>query len=100
MANFWTLREANVARNIEWTGGKGVSFTFRAAELGGECAEVGEMFIVAGPDSLNTLDTWAAEWRAKVTEEIADGLICVDLTGMTLGFPGKVHTRKMWMRTS
>jgi hypothetical protein len=94
MANFWTLREANVARNIEWTGGAGVSFTFRSTELSGECAEVGELFLVAPhntPEPGEGMLGWATEWRGKLTEEIADGIICVDLTGMKLGFPGIPH---------
>lgn len=86
------LRAANIARDIEWTGGRPVSYTFRAAELHGECAEVGELFLLA-PSEEHPAETepGAISWLGRLTEEIADGLITVDLTGMKLGFPGIPH---------
>jgi hypothetical protein len=69
------LREANIARQIEWTGGKGIDFTWRGAELAGEVGEVVDLLINAHDDGLvPNLD--------KLGEEIADSVICVDLTAM------------------
>jgi hypothetical protein len=82
MANYFDLREANVARDIEWTGGRPVSFTFRAAELAGEIGEVVACFV--RPDDAPFDVT---EFLTELRDELADGFITVDLIGMKLGFP-------------
>lgn len=75
MANYSSLREANVARNIEWTGGQSIEdYTWRGCELGGEVGEVVDLLSgTAGYDG------------AALLEELADVVICIDLAGMTLG---------------
>jgi NTP pyrophosphatase (non-canonical NTP hydrolase) len=74
---FHTLREANVARSDEWTKGQGIDdFTWRGSELGGEIGEVCE--IIARRD--------AYDRRDELAEELADGVITIDLAGWTMGF--------------
>jgi hypothetical protein len=85
MANWETLREANEARNIEWTDGKGMDFTFRGCELMGELGELSELFI--NPPSMHS-NALRAVWFEELANELADGVICLDLTGMSLGLPG------------
>ena len=90
MANYWDLREANVARDIEWTGGTPVSYTFRAAELHGEMGEIMDLFIdpeVARPGTDVDPLEWGKKWTGDLRDELGDGFIVVDLTGMKLGFP-------------
>lgn len=90
MANYWDLREANVARDKEWTGGTPVSYTFRAAELHGEMGELMDLFIdpeVARPGTGVDPLEWGKKWTEDLTAELGDGFITIDLTGMKLGFP-------------
>jgi len=88
MANWHTLREANAARNVEWVGdGKPMDLTFRIAELLGEIGEFVEVFIGDSDANPNKHPEKWADVVARATEEVADGLICLDLTGMELGLP-------------
>lgn len=71
---FHTLREANKARDFEWTKGESIQdYTWRATELAGEVGEVCELLLRPAID------------LAHLTEELADGVICIDLAGYTLG---------------
>lgn len=75
-----TLREANVARDIEWTAGTLKDYTWRAAELVGEVGELIEALIhplTAAMDHGGSADL-------AVAHEAADVVICIDLTGLTL----------------
>lgn len=75
MSNYTTLREANVARDIEWnTGSERVSALFRGVELAGE---VGEVFEAIGDlDRVGDLDL------EPLGTELADIVICADLVAM------------------
>ncbi len=84
MANWETLREANAARNIEWTNGAGVDYTWRGCELMGELGEIAELFVNPPRDEAD----WRPKWLDNLRGELADGAICVDLTSMTLDLPG------------
>ena len=80
MANYNTLREANIARNIEWTGNQSIEdFTWRGCELVGEVGEVAEVLTRHTPNAWNSKD--------ELADELADSVICIDLTRMTLGLP-------------
>lgn len=74
---FNSLREANVARDVEWTKGESVAdYTWRGCELGGEFGEIVELLVAR-----HAFDALPA-----LAEELADGVICIDLVGMTMGF--------------
>lgn len=63
------LRAANFARNTEWTSGQEITdYTWRATELAGEVGEV-----------CNLLGSGAWNKREELAEELADGVICIDL---------------------
>lgn len=68
-----TLREANIARDKEWTGGLGVGPLWRPVELCGEAAELYE--------AVRTLTF------AESREEVGDVAICLDLAALDLGMP-------------
>lgn len=75
-----TLRAANVARNIEWTAGASIEdYTWRGCELAGEVGEVVELF--------DRGDSAAWNRKVELAEELADVVICIDLSAMTLGLP-------------
>jgi hypothetical protein len=77
MANWDNLRKANVARDIEWAGGIR-DYTWRACELAGEIGEI--------RDAVGTHQSWDKR-ETHILPELADGVICIDLTAMTLGLP-------------
>lgn len=84
MANWTSLREANKARDIEWTGGTLHDYTWRGCELGGEVGEVITEVLHA--------DLWDRR-TSHLLPELSDVVICVDLTGMTLGLePLPIHS--------
>ncbi len=70
-----TLREANIARQVEWLDGKTLPLTFRTNEMAGEAGEVAELL----------LDRWRpgshmySAWRDALANEMADVVICGDL---------------------
>jgi NTP pyrophosphatase (non-canonical NTP hydrolase) len=80
---FSNLREANEARQVEWTGGQKVTPLFRATELAGE---VGEACNV-----VKKLERERAGWRGsratleQLADELADVIICADLLAMSEG---------------
>lgn len=79
MSDFFTLREANVARDIEWnTGTEKVSPLFRGVELAGEVGEVLE--VVAKIERGDYL-----QHKDALAQELADIAICVDLVAMDYG---------------
>jgi hypothetical protein len=73
--HFPTLREANAARHAEWTSNQNVELTWRGTELAGEIGELAELLI-------GDLDQ---DWRQMLSDEIGDGVVCLDLTAMTAG---------------
>lgn len=78
---FGKLRDANVARAAEW-GGR-MSLLWRSNELAGEIGEVIEVI-----DALpNYRGRPPAKDCARIAEELADGVICIDLLGMQVGLP-------------
>lgn len=93
-----TLREANVARQIEWANGQEVSLLFRATELGGECGEV-----------LNVVKKIAREregWRGSrattgdLADELADVVICADLLAAAEGIDLEAAVARKFNATS
>jgi hypothetical protein len=72
---YHALRSANAVRNVYWTKGAGVDFTWRATELAGE---VGELCGAVFSDVAHV---------GLIADELADVVICVDLTAMSAGLP-------------
>lgn len=82
MAIFKTLREANEARNIEWTGNQSIEdHTWRGCELGGEIGEAVEEIVTLHNGAVTSAGLF------RLGSELADGVICIDLARMTLGLP-------------
>jgi hypothetical protein len=76
-----SLREANVARNLEWTGGVKPGAAFRGTELAGEAGEVLSLFFAPS----ETLGAYRLPKAHEFVEELADVAICCDLTAMDFG---------------
>lgn len=80
---YGSLREANLARQIEWDGDNQISAAYRGNELAGEVGEAcnvikkleRERMGIRG--SRDTID--------HLAEELADVIICVDLLAMHYG---------------
>lgn len=84
MTTYASLRDANVARDIEWRGDAApLTLTFRATELAGETGEACNVIKklererLGIPGSRDTLE--------HLAEELADVVICIDLIAMDLG---------------
>lgn len=75
------LREANIARNIEWDNDSRLDSLFFATELGGE---VGEALNVVKKLERERLGIAGSRDTVEhLAEELADVLICVDLLAIT-----------------
>lgn len=83
MANYSTLRAANLARQIEWFKGAttpDVPPSFRSNELAGEAGEVLEHILTYMEQGM----TWG-RLAPHVAEELGDVVISADLVAMDLG---------------
>lgn len=83
MTTFNNLREANTARQKEWDPGDYIDMDWRGNELGGEIGEVCNVL-----KKLHRHRFGLPGSRATVgdlAEELADGVICLDLYLMTVG---------------
>lgn len=78
------LRDANIARDKEWTTGGELSLSYRGNELAGEVGEACNILKKLDRERLGMVGSRASIDELK--EELADVLICVDLIGMALGF--------------
>jgi hypothetical protein len=100
MADYPTLRSANVARQAEWDTGNQIGATWRGNEMGGEIGEALEKGValiemgVAGGRAQNIIKKLERERlnipgsRATIEElmdELADVVICADLVAMLYG---------------
>jgi NTP pyrophosphatase (non-canonical NTP hydrolase) len=99
---FNTLRKANTARTLEWTGNSSNdSLLFRATELGGEAGEV-----------LNAIKKFTRQqfgWSGgidqdesikAIAEELADVIICVDRVAAYLDINLNVAVKDKFNKTS
>jgi hypothetical protein len=75
---FFSLRDANVARQAEWDTGGNIDLSYSGNELAGEAGEL----ISATVDLINGGDDYEA-----LREEIGDVIICCDLIGLRVGRP-------------
>lgn len=77
MSEYPTLREANAARHLEWTNNQTVDLVWRGTELAGEIGELIDLLLAPKPELFS--------WNEDLWDELADGVICLDLTSMTAG---------------
>lgn len=80
MANHDNLRDANVARQLEWDTGNQVDFSWRCNELAGEAGEVCNVLKKIHRERLGIAGSRAI--KDDLADELADVMICVDLIGM------------------
>lgn len=93
-----SLREANVARSLEWTAGERVGPAFRAAELAGEMGEILEWLFLSRPVHPSVVGRLASftpadvvkpesfrRFEGSIVDECSDVVICLDLTAMDSG---------------
>lgn len=86
MTAYLTLREANVARQLEWDpGNQAANNDWRMNELAGETGEVCNILKKLHRERVNVPGSRAT--KDDLAEELADVLICLDLLLMTSNFP-------------
>jgi NTP pyrophosphatase (non-canonical NTP hydrolase) len=74
------LREANIARDKVWNPNKVLSLSFRGNELGGEIGEAQNILKKIERERLGLRGSRAT--AEMLAEELADGMICLDLIAM------------------
>ena len=92
------LREANAARQKEWCPDQMPDLLFRGNELGGECGEAQNVIKKLERERLG----WAGS-RATVddlADELADVVICADLTALTAGIDLNAAVARKFNATS
>lgn len=77
---FDSLRAANIARDREWNPNRVLSLSFRGNELAGEVGEACNMLKKLERERLGLVGSRATP--AQLFEELADGIICIDLIAM------------------
>ena len=81
---FYSLRGANVARDIEWnTGTERTSLAFRGLELAGEAGEACNVMKKLERERIGIRGSRAT--TEQLAEELADVVICADLIAMDQG---------------
>ena len=84
--DFSELRRANIARDHEWVSpgaGAKLSLSFRGNELAGEVGEACNVIKKLEREQLGLIGSRATV--GDLAEELADGIICIDLIAMDLG---------------
>jgi NTP pyrophosphatase (non-canonical NTP hydrolase) len=82
-AVFNTLREASVARRVEWTKGETVSLSFRGNELAGETGEACNVIKKLERERMGFVGS--RDTVQHLAEELADVVICADLVAQEVG---------------
>lgn len=81
MADFLdVLRGANIARDLVWNPNKLLTLSFRGNELGGEIGEAQNILKKIERERLGLRGSRATS--EMLAEELADGVICLDLIAM------------------
>jgi len=83
MTNHMNLRDANQARQAEWDPTGKVDLPWRINELAGEVGEVCNLLKKVHRERLGIKGSRAS--MSQVAEELADVMICIDLTAITAG---------------
>ena len=93
-----TLRAANAARDLEWDPENKANLLFRAAELGGEVGEALNIMKKLARERLGMRGSRAT--KEQLAEELADVVICADLSAMEEGIDLAVAVRSKFNATS
>jgi NTP pyrophosphatase (non-canonical NTP hydrolase) len=83
MAEFTTLREANIHRQGLWDAGNQIDLAYRGNELAGEVGEACNVIKKIARERLGIRGSRAA--LSQLAEELADVVICADLIAMAEG---------------
>lgn len=83
MTEYAYLREANVARQIEWDPDSQITLDFRANELAGEMGEACNVLKKLERERLGIRGS--RDTVDHLGEELADVVMCVDMTAMDAG---------------
>src|ERR1700740_3068363 len=75
-----SLRQANIARDKIWNPNKELSLSWRGNELAGEIGEACNILKKLEREKLGLKGSRSTP--EKLAEELADGIICIDLTAM------------------
>lgn len=81
--DFFTLRQANIARDIEWGKGQNFSLSYRGNELAGETGEACNELKKLEREQMGLVGSRST--IEKAADELADVIICADLAAMELG---------------
>lgn len=94
------LREANIARDEEWTDGKRTIFSlsFRGNELAGETGEACNVLKKLDRERLGVRGS--RDTVEHLAQELADIIICVDLVAMEFDIDMIEEVRKKFNMTS
>jgi NTP pyrophosphatase (non-canonical NTP hydrolase) len=92
------LREANLRRDKEWSGGTKLSLSFRGNELAGETGEACNILKKLDRERLGMLGSRAT--CEALAEELADIIICVDLAAMDFDIDLETAIRRKFNLTS
>lgn len=98
MAEYTTLRSANLARNDEWAGQVRLSLSFAGNELAGEVGEACNIIKKLDREEMGIVGSRATV--DQLTEELADVLICVDLIAMRYGLDMEQAVKAKFNKTS
>lgn len=98
MNHYETLRDANEARNAEWTKGEGTSIVFKGNELAGEVGEACNVIKKLYRERQGWVGSRAT--LNDLAEELADVVICADLIAMDEGIDLDAAVRAKFNKTS
>jgi NTP pyrophosphatase (non-canonical NTP hydrolase) len=94
----YTLRGANIARNIEWANGNTIPLSYRGNELAGEVGEDCNILKKLERERMGIVGSRASV--ASLAEELADVVICIDLIAMELKIDLDQAVRRKFNKTS
>lgn len=80
IAKYFTLRDANIARQREWDKDSKVTLSYRINELGGEAGELLNLIKKIQREKLAMVGSRAS--KNDIMDEVGDLVVCSDLVGM------------------
>ena len=95
---FFSLREANAARQVEWDAGGQITLAYRGNELAGEVGEACNIVKKIERERLGIRGSRAT--TEQLAEELADVVICCDLIAMDCGIDLESAVRAKFNKTS
>lgn len=98
MTDLTILRHANILRDKEWNPDKLLSLTFRGNELAGEIGEACNVIKKLEREKFGLVGSRATV--DQLAEELADGVICIDLIAMEYNIPLWDAIRQKFNKTS